>query len=290
MARYSNFIGSNIATCNINGRSISVINDEVYVDGVLYVPASEVGDRKPLSPGKTVEHVFDVPSSFTSIFAKGFIDVVFQQTEADFEVRGLIPENLIEKMDIHVEDDTLFISMKPGTYDFISINGSTPTIFVSNKVLKDVSSSGSGNFTIKGDLEILEGGFSFRNSGSGDFKSGTIKTAREVSISTSGSGNVELKGAESTLFIAYISGSANVDCGKVDAKICSIEIKGSGDVKISGSVDSVEFSIAGSGDIDAGNLKAKTGKASVAGSGDIRCNVERLSDRVRGSGDIHNRY
>lgn len=44
------------------------------------------------------------------------------------------------------------------------------------------------------------------------------------------------------------------------------------------------------GDINAGNFKAKTGKASVAGSGDIRCNVERLSDRVRGSGDIRNRY
>ncbi|WP_353739338.1 hypothetical protein [Bacteroides acidifaciens] len=42
--------------------------------------------------------------------------------------------------------------------------------------------------------------------------------------------------------------------------------------------------------MDAGDFKADTGKASVAGSGDIRCNVERLSDRVRGSGDINNKY
>ena len=87
-----------------------------------------------------------------------------------------------------------------------------------------------------------------------------------------------------------ISGSADVDCGTVNAKISSISIKGSGDASISGKTDSVEFSIAGSGDIQAGGFKAKSGKATVAGSGDITCNVERLSDRVRGSGDINNRF
>ena len=70
----------------------------------------------------------------------------------------------------------------------------------------------------------------------------------------------------------------------------SQDLKGSGDVKIKGITDSVDFSIAGSGDIDAGDFKAESGKASVAGSGDIRCNVERLSDHVRGSGDVHNKY
>lgn len=61
-------------------------------------------------------------------------------------------------------------------------------------------------------------------------------------------------------------------------------------MSISGKTDSVEFSISGSGDIQAGGFKAKSGKATVAGSGDITCNVERLSDRVRGSGDINNRF
>ena len=103
-------------------------------------------------------------------------------------------------------------------------------------------------------------------------------------------GDIELAGVEAYVFMVHISGSADVDCGTAKTKICSIDIKGSGDVKINGSTESVNFSIAGSGDIDAGDFKADTGKASVAGSGDIRCNVERLSDRVRGSGDIHNKY
>lgn len=134
-------------------------------------------------------------------------------------------------MNIEVSGGTLYISMKSGSYENIVVNGEAPTIYVTNKTLKDVSSSGSGDFTINGNLNTSDG-FSVRNSGSSDFKSGVIKAdSKDVTVSTSGSG-----------------------------------------------------------DIDAGDFKAETGKASVAGSGDIRCHVERLSDRVRGSGDIHNKY
>lgn len=293
MARYSNIFGGSMASCNINGRNISVINGEIYVDGIHYVPESESdGSHNPITPGITVEHKFDVPPNFNSIVAKGFMDVMFTQSDKDddFEVKGMIPENMIERMNLYVERNTLFISMKSGYYDTIVTNGETPTIFITNKSLKDVSTSGSGGFSINGDLSAAEGGFSYRNSGSGDFKAGKIKTKRDITLSTSGSGDIELIGVESTIFMAHISGSADVDCGEVMSKICAIEIKGSGDVRISGITDSVDFTIAGSGDIDAGNMKAKSGNASVSGSGDIRCNVEHLSDRVRGSGEIHNRY
>ena len=134
-------------------------------------------------------------------------------------------------------------------------------------------------------------GFTVHNSGSSDFKCGTINAGKkDVTVSTSGSGDIELAGIEAYVFMVHISGSADVDCGTAKTKICAIDIKGSGDVKISGSTESVNFFIAGFGDIDASDFKAETGKASVAGSGDIRCHVERLSDRVRGSGDIHNKY
>lgn len=295
MARYSNIaFGGGMASCNINGRNISVINGDIYVDGVHYVPASseEAGKDKPFTPGKMVEHKFDVPSDFTAIASKGFMDVIFRQSDKDedFEVRGRIPENLIDRMDVRVDGDTLYITLKNGVYD-MTYTGETPTIYVTNKILKDVTSAGSGDFTISGDLKVAEGGFAVRNSGSGDFSSGKLKAAKSsVSLSTSGSGDIDIEGVEAHVFMVHISGSADVDCGEVTTKISAIDIKGSGDVKISGTTDSVEFAIAGSGDIDAGGFKAKTGKASVAGSGDIRCNVEHLSDRVRGSGDIRNRY
>lgn len=293
MARYSNIFAGGMASCNINGRNISIVNGEVYVDGVHYVPESEAGcEHNPFTPGKMTDHKFDVSSEFDTIVSKGFVDVVFTQSdeEADFEVRGRLPENLISKIILEVSGGTLYISMKPGSYENIVVNGESPTIYITNKNLKDVSASGSGDFTVNGDL-ITPDGFTVRSSGSSDFKCGVIRAdKKDVTISTSGSGDIEMAGVEAYIFMVHISGSADVDCGIAQTKICSIDIKGSGDVKISGSTDSVNFSIAGSGDIDAGNFKAETGKASVAGSGDIRCNVERLSDRVRGSGDIHNKY
>lgn len=295
MARYSQIFSEGIASCNINGRNISVVGDQIYVDGILYVPANESDSTdfgKPFTPGKYVRHLFDMPSDFSSIVSKGFVNVVFRQSKKDddFEVRGWLPENLIDKMIITVESGTLFISVKPGTYNNLTIGKNTPTIYVSNKLLKDVTTSGSGNFSIDGDLKAPEDGFSLHSSGSSDFRSGKIKAPKShVSVSTSGSGDIELSGVETMIFMVNISGSADVDCGTVKAQSSSIGIKGSGDVRISGSTDAVEFSIAGSGDISASDFVAKTGKASIAGSGDITCNVERLSDRVKGSGDVHNR-
>lgn len=296
MARYSHIFSGGMASCNINGRNISVVGDQIYVDGILYVPANESDSSAsgmPFTPGKYVKHMFEVSSDFSSIVSKGFVDVVFRQSEKDddFEVRGWLPENFIDKMIITVESGTLFISIRPGTYNNLTTGKNSPTIFVTNKLLKDVTASGSGDFSVEGDLKATEDGFTLHSSGSGDFRSGKIMaTKSHVSVSTSGSGDIEMSGVETIIFLVNISGSADVDCGTVQAQSSSIGIKGSGDVRISGSTDSVEFSIAGSGNISASDLVAKTGKASIAGSGDITCNVERLSDRVRGSGDVHNRY
>lgn len=296
MARYSNIFGGGMASCSINGRQISIVGNQVYVDGVLYVPADQAGNPGtggPITPGKMVKHRFDVSSNFTSIISKGFMDVVFNQSvkESDFKVEGHLPENLIEKMEIYVEGGTLVISTKPEMMNINLPSDKVPTIYVTNKVLKDVTNSGSGDFTISGDLMAHKDGFSARKSGSGDFKAGSILgNCRSLNLSSSGSGDIEIAGTDAGIVMVDISGSADVDCGRVTTRICSIDIHGSGDVKISGTTDTVDYSIAGSGNISAGNFIAKKGKASIAGSGDITCNVQQLSDRVRGSGDVHNRY
>lgn len=293
MARYSNVMFGGMSSVYINGRQISVIDGEVYVDGIHYVPAEgeDANTNGSFTPGKMVEHTFDVSNEYDSIIAKGFFDVVFKQVtkDEDCKVTGNLPENLIEKMEVRVDHDTLVLSMKPGSYNFSLPE--TPTIYVCNKALKNASSSGSGDFTIERGLDTKGCDFFARTSGSSDFKTGKIKASKgSISINSSGSGDIDIEGADCQIFMVGISGSADVNCGKVTAKISSVSIKGSGDVSISGKTDSVEFSIAGSGDIRAGSFKAKSGKASVAGSGDITCNVERLSDRVRGSGDINNRF
>lgn len=118
MARYSNIFAGGIASCNINGRNISIVNGEVYVDGVHYVPESESGgEHKPFTPGEMTDHKFNVSSDFDAIVSKGFVDVVFTQSDKDddFEVRGHLPENLIPKMTIEVSGGTLYIGK--GAFD-----------------------------------------------------------------------------------------------------------------------------------------------------------------------------
>lgn len=287
-----------IADINGNGKSgvvdrvgnIEIIDGEVYIDGINSVTESGDGSGHNKSkPVKMTDCEFEVSSEFDSIVTVGFVNVVFTQSDKDCEVRGRLPEKLIGRMNVEVSDRTLHISMKPGTYGNFKVSES-PTIYISNKTLKDVSFSGSGDFMIKGNLKASDG-FSVRSSGSGDFKSGKINSLKkQVSVSTSGSGDVEISGVESGSFIVHLSGSADVDCGTVKTKTSSIEINGSGDVRISGKADSVELAVTGTGDIGAYGFKAKTGKASVAGTGDIWCNVKRLSKRVSGTGGIHNKY
>ena len=134
---FSSIAIGGMACCNINGRSISIVNGEVYVDGVHYVPEGTAGSEgyKPFTPGKMVEHKFEVSPDFNAIRANGFLDVVFNPSEndEDFEVKGVIPENLIDMMDVRVEYDTLYIGIKSS---FINMQlPSVPTIYVTHKTL-----------------------------------------------------------------------------------------------------------------------------------------------------------
>ena len=171
MARYSNVMIGGMSSCYMNGRQISIIDGEVYVDGIHYVPADgeNASVDSPFTPGKMVEHTFEVSNDYDSIMSKGFMDVVFRQVDKDEDcgVIGHLPENLIQKMEVRVESGTLIISMKPGSYNLnLPV---TPTIYVCNKAIKDVSSSGSGDFTIEGSLDTHGKDFSARTSGSSDF-------------------------------------------------------------------------------------------------------------------------
>lgn len=71
MARYSNnsnIFAGGMASCNINGRNISIVNGEVYVDRVHYVPESAAGgEHKPFTPGKMTDHKFDVASDLLTL-------------------------------------------------------------------------------------------------------------------------------------------------------------------------------------------------------------------------------
>lgn len=102
--------------------------------------------------------------------------------------------------------------------------------------------------------------------GSGDIRSSEMLRAENFSINITGSGNVKLP---------------------LQAKNTSATITGSGDIDLSGSSQDFDCKVTGSGDISAYDFKCENVSAVVTGSGDISVFAsESLKARTPGSGDI----
>lgn len=248
--------------------------------------------KELIKAGPFVNHNFNVSSDFTGVELSGWFDVVFVQSSnaSDFQVKGYLPDNLIEHLDVHVKGGKLFIGLKPGNYSlqFKDIK-QTPTIYVTNKALTSVRTTGSADFTIQGDLTVTGGDFTVRNTGSSDFNAGKIiANGGKATFSVSGSGNIDVSSIECSNLNVNISGSADVEFDYADVQNADLSVSGSGDIEISGVADRVRLSVSGSGDINARGLKAKSGEAYSSGSGDISCSVYQLRSHSTGSSEIHN--
>lgn len=105
--------------------------------------------------------------------------------------------------------------------------------------------------------------------GSGDIRSSDVVTSEKFSINITGSGNVKLP---------------------LKAKTASANITGSGDIDLSGSSEDFDCKVTGSGDISAFDFKCQNVTAMVTGSGDIQVYAsESLKASTPGSGDIEYR-
>lgn len=90
-----------------------------------------------------------------------------------------------------------------------------------------------------------------------------------------------------SLDAAAITGSGDIDLTDWNADTLVLRIMGSGDIRLAGSLDTVDADINGSGDIDLRRAAIREARASVNGSGDIRLgSLDRLVARIAGSGDI----
>lgn len=88
------------------------------------------------------------------------------------------------------------------------------------------------------------------------------------------------------LSMINVIGSGDVHGSYIGNKL-ALNLNGSGDIILEGTVEFVSASIIGSGDIDIQNLQSKHGVLEIAGSGDLKafC-TEKAYAQVKGSGDI----
>lgn len=105
--------------------------------------------------------------------------------------------------------------------------------------------------------------------GSGDIRSNDLVKSSNFSINITGSGNVKLP---------------------VETRNASASITGSGDIDLSGKAEDFDCKVTGSGDISAFDFRCKNVSAMVTGSGDIQVYAsESLKASTPGSGDIEYR-
>jgi hypothetical protein len=84
-----------------------------------------------------------------------------------------------------------------------------------------------------------------------------------------------------------VAGAGDIHAPALTAQRLSVNVAGSGDVKVAGRVEALDVSIAGSGDLDAGKLETQRASVSVAGSGDaVIWARDGLKVSIVGSGGI----
>lgn len=198
-------------------------------------------------------------AGFSSIASAGSfnVHVKIDGTES-LKITG--DEDVINDIETTVSNGKL----KIGTKDKISwklFNNKNIDIYITAKSLSGLSSSGSGNIKLDGNLT---GNAEIRASGSGSINAAV--NANDLQIALSGSGNVT---------------------STISTKELTASVSGSGGMSLSGNVTSANIKVSGSGNLRAKNLKADVVSASVSGSGNINITAEKtITAQTSGSGRI----
>ena len=211
--------------------------------------------------------------TFDKISTMGSIDVVYSQGQTHSVV--IVGERSdIEKVTVDVKGGKLMIEPKTEkknvggmTVSKCKLNGDV-TVRITSKDLKEVTITGSG-----------------------DFEANTNVLTSNITLSVSGSGEMEFKKIEANAAKVSIAGSGDVKVKLMDAKSLNASIAGSGEVEIdqiTAKCDAAKLSIAGSGEMKARLDGCKALKCKIAGSGDIELEgkVVDYTSSISGSGRI----
>lgn len=210
--------------------------------------------------GPSVEREFSL-KPFSNVEMEGSFDVSIDQS-ASQKVVAVGQENIIERLNLEVIDEVLYISLEPGSYLNYELE-----VKVSIPNLNTVVLSGSGDVSL-----------------------GTFVGLDDLKIELEGSGDIETTGesvieSNSDLHVV-LDGSGDIDL-KCKAQNLRSELEGSGDIDLEGVADYHHIVLDGSGDVNAYGLEADDAKADLDGSGSIKLYARKsLEANLDGSGYI----
>ncbi len=114
-----------------------------------------------------------------------------------------------------------------------------------------------------------------------------VSTGSLTAVATNGSGDIRVTGPNNSPLSVAINGSGDTYVAGIDNESLKVTVNGSGDAYVAGQTANLAAAVSGSGDIDAGKLVARAVVARVAGSGDIDVHAtDTLAGTVAGSGSI----
>ena len=238
-------------------RAALILASALVVAACSAAADAERGER--MDPGPMSQRSFDL-AGFNSVSLAGPHDVIVTVGPA-FSVRAEGPANVLDRLELDVQGDSLNIGMKKGRWSFRD-PGKT-VIHVTMPAIEAAAIGGSGDMRI----DKAEGrGFSASIGGSGNIDIASIRVG-EASFSIAGSGDIRAAGATQRSTVS-IAGSGDVDLGGVETRTASVSIVGSGGVRAR-AMEAAEVSIMGSGDVEiSGTAKCSVSKM---GSGSVRC-------------------
>ena len=210
--------------------------------------------------------------NFTKLSVAGSPDVTYTQKSGKPTVEVYTSDNIVDLLDIHVKDNTLYIGFKKN----VSVSYNKLEVRVSAEKLNGIAVAGSGDVELKNGLKT----------DSGDISGNSI-SCTDLDISIAGSGDINSSDITCNDLQVSVAGSGDMKLNNVTANFTRASVAGSGTAILSGSTQEAEYSVAGSGDLLASDFVAKKASASVAGSGDIKCHAtDFLKVRTSGSGSV----
>lgn len=150
-------------------------------------------------------------------------------------------DNLLDKIEMYVDNETLIIKIKFGT------------IITNNNIVANITIPTVDFLEIKGSADLWVDDFAnledvqMKISGSGNIKTGVLSLNKTLIATISGSGEIVTQGQAAAANVK-ISGSGDCNAERLMATTSDIRISGSGNVKVNVATD-LNVNISGSGDV-----------------------------------------
>lgn len=205
-------------------------------------------------------------AAFDVMSKSGSIDVTYIQEPGTTKPRVMIsgPDNIVELVVVEQTGSNVKLHYKPNTN--FQLNGKPLKVEVYSSDIRKLSTTGSGSLRF-GDIQTAD--FTLSLTGSSDVYGGGIRSTGDVSMSVSGSGDIEMNRVECFDLEISIAGSGDVEVKGINSEAVDARITGSGDITLGGNTKKASYSVTGSGDIDARGLKAEEVSKRKTGSGGI---------------------